>query len=161
MPAPLEATMFAFIPGRPEVGDVSPKVPKHLSVVPWVILGDWRHDIFADVQKDVEAAGPILVRPGGMMVVGGEGHEKKAQRIISPELQELHVKLLFRLATYGVVVSHPEWAGRNYTPHITTEQPILRAATTIDTIHAIDNEQCGDDNRGTKVITQAFRARQL
>lgn len=159
MPAPLEATMFAIIPHPPEVGDMSPKVWPHLSVVPWVQLGEHRREALQQAQQIVEKTGPFDLRPGGMVKVGGEGHEKTAQRIVSERLQELHEKLLYSLGSFGIMVSHPEWAGKNYHPHITSDRRVLLAPTTVDAVYVIDNQVIGDDDRGTKVVTQRLGRR--
>lgn len=153
MPAPLEATMFAIIPSQPEIGDMSPKVWPHVSVVPWVQLGEHRHEALAEASATVREAMPIQLRPGNMITVGGEGFEKPAQRIVSEQLRELHIKLLYCLGSFGIMVSHPEWAGRNYHPHITSDRRILQAPASIDSLYVIDNLPLGNDGRGTKVIT--------
>lgn len=152
MPAPLEATMFAIIPEHPEVGDMSVKVWPHISVMPWVQLGEWRHDALAEIEDIFQDTAPIALKPGRMMTVGGEGHEKAAQRIVSKELKELHMKLLYCLGSFGIVVSHPEWGGKNYRPHITSDTPRLLAPTAVNTLYVVDNEVFGGADRGTKVI---------
>lgn len=156
MPAPLEATMFAIIPSQPEVGDMRPKVWPHLSVVPWVQLGEHRHEVLAEAQEIIRDAAPIDVRPASMMTVGGEGHEKRAQRIVSEQLARLHEKLLYSLGSFGIMVSHPEWAGRNYMPHITADAPVLLSHTSVDTVYVIDNVPLSPGGKGTKVITGRF-----
>lgn len=158
MPAPLESTMFAIIPGHHEVGDMSPKVWPHVSVVPWVDLGDWRHEVFEEVDKIVHDSLPVVLEPHGMKTVGAKGYEKRAQKLASPELKDLHIKLLYCLGSFGIVVSHPEWAGRNYRPHITSDGLVYRGHTTVDTIYAIDNTRLDpEDDRGTKLIVQSFK----
>ena len=153
MPAPLEATMFAIIPSQPEVGDISPKVWPHVSVMPWVQLGEHRHDVLAEAHDIVKRHAPIELRPGGVVTVGGEGHEKQAQTIISKELKKLHIELLYALGSFGIMVSHPEWAGRNYMPHITSSKRELLRPTVIDSIAVIDNVLMRGDVRGTKQIS--------
>lgn len=159
MPAPLEATMFAIIPSRPEVGDMSAKVWPHISVVPWVQLGDYRHEVLTEAQQIVEETTPLDLRPGAMEMVGGVGHEKRAQRIVSERLPILHKKLLYSLGSFGIVVSHPEWAGRNYSPHITSEKPALLSRTIVDTVYVVDNLALDGGDRGTKVITERLGRR--
>ena len=155
MPAPLEATMFAIIPSRPEVGDMNAKVWPHISVVPWVQLGEHRHEVLAESQGVVEKALPLDLKPGAMTTVGGEGHEKRAQRIMSERLPKLHRQLLYTLGSFGIMVSHPVWAVKNYSPHMTTNTRMLLSPTTIDSVYVIDNLPFEEgSNRGTKVITQ-------
>lgn len=156
MPAPLEATMFAIVPSRPEVGDMNDKVWTHLSVVPWVSLGDFRHEALQEIEGVVKQSMPVHLEPGRMMTVGGEGHEKKAQDITSEELRELHKKLLTTLGGFGVVVSHPEWAWNNYRPHITHPKPMLLRPAEENSLYVIDNLAIGGDARGTKLISQCF-----
>ena len=139
------------------MGDISAKVPRHISVIPWVQLGDWRHEVFAEVQGIVDDIAPVVLQPGRMMTIGGEGHEKRAQRIHSEQLREMHMRMLYCLGSFGVVVSHPEWAGHRYKPHITAETPQLLGRATVDTVYAIDNTLLKpDDDRGTKLIAQSF-----
>lgn len=133
---------------------MSSKVWPHISVMPWVQLGEHRHEVLQEAQEIVEKAAPLDLRPGGMVTVGGEGHEKKAQRIVSERLKELHEKLLYSLGSFGIMVSHPEWAGKNYRPHITSDRRVLLAPTMVDTVYVIDNQVIGDSDRGTKVVTQ-------
>lgn len=151
--------MFAIIPGSPEVGDMSAKVWPHLSVVPWVQLGDHRQEVLTEARQIVQEATPLTIKPGGMMNVGGEGFEKRAQRVISPELKALHEKLLFCLGSFGIMVSHPEWAGRNYLPHITADRPLVARTGHVDSIYVIDNIPLGSDGRGTKVISERLGSR--
>jgi hypothetical protein len=158
MPAPLEATMFAIIPSRPEVGDMSAKVWPHVSVVPWVQLGEYRHEVLAEAQAIVQRRMPLSLKPGGMTVVGGEGHEKPAQRIISEQLGKLHRELLYSLGSFGIMVSHPEWAGNNYKPHITTSARMLRAEAREDTLYVIDNQAVCEGHQGTKIVTARLTA---
>lgn len=153
MPAPLDATMFAIIPSQPEVGDTSPKVWPHISVMPWVQLGEYRHDVLAEAQDIVKRHVPLDLKPGGMTTVGGEGHEKPAQRIISEQLRDLHTQLLYCLGSFGIMVSHPEWAGPNYRPHITSPRKMLLARTAVDSVYVINNVQLGRGENGTKVIS--------
>lgn len=158
MPAPLEATMFAIIPEHPEVGDMSPKVWPHISVIPWVQLGDWHHEVLEEVGEIVHDLAPVVLEPRGMTTIGAKGHEKRAQKIFSPELKELHMRLLYCLGSFGIVVSHPEWAGHKYKPHITSEELALKRWTTVNTIYAIDNTKLDpEDERGTKLIVQSFK----
>lgn len=146
--------MFAIIPSRPEVGDLNPKVWPHISVMPWVQLGDYRQEVLAEARQIVHDRMPVNLRPGRMTTVGGEGHEKRAQRIHSNELPILHEKLLWCLASFGIMVSHPEWAGPNYKPHITTDTPMLLRPTSVDAIYVVDNIKLNpDDDRGTKQVS--------
>ena len=150
--------MFAIIPSNPAVGDMSSKVWPHISVVPWIQLGESRHEALAEISDIVHATAPVALRPGGMMTVGGEGHEKAAQRIVSEQLTGLHKRLLQCLGGFGIVVSHPEWAGNNYRPHITTERRAPTVQMTVNKMYVIDNLRLkSEDDRGTKVITQSLQ----
>lgn len=160
MPAPLEATMFAIIPERPRVGRQQSKVWPHVSVMPWVKLGEERQQILETAQGIVDESGPIVLEPGDMITVGARGFEKRAQAVHSEELEELHRKLLGALGSFGINVSHPEWAGDSYFPHITIPHPAFEAPFVVDTIDVIDNRQLLVRGLGTKVISQQLELRQ-
>lgn len=156
MPTPLEATMFAIIPEHPEPGDGRAELWPHIEVVPWVQLGEWRHEVFEEVDKIVRDTAPVVLEPRGMTTVRGE----RAQKIFSPELKELHTRLLYCLGSFGIVVAHPELIGPKYKSHIVSDHLMLRRVTAVDTIYAVENTRLTpEDKQGTKLVVQTFESK--
>lgn len=155
MKTPIEATMFAIIPEHPEPGDGRAELWPHVEVVPWVKLGEWRHEVFEEVGKIVHDIAPVVLEPRGMTTIRGE----RAQKIFSPELKELHTRLLYCLGSFGIVVARPDLIGPKYKPHITSEHLMLRGVATVDTLYAIENTRLTpDDQQGTKLVVQTFKS---
>jgi len=155
MAAPLNHTTLALTPHRYPDGYESPKVPAHITVIPWFKSSILERPGVQDRMDIImECAGVLSLQADELIEVG---NSLPARRIRGGGLNWLHSTLYGELLSAGAKFSDPQWLGKNYTPHITMkpEDDIAKAVDMhFDEIAYIHNV-AQDNSRGIKVFQYA------
>ena len=155
MAAPLDHTMLGLTFERYPDGAEFPKVPPHITVLPWFTGRKGVVDYI--VRTTCEQTSPFGVYLGEPGQVGAPGYEKDARFVQSTELLKFHKQLFYRLRDEGVQFSHQGWLGDGYNPHFRAgaEEAFMADGDTRIFSHlaVIQNLRTGVAEEGTKSIT--------